>query len=290
MGLKHHTIIFVPHARARFRKLRVTNRQIGVALGLFAALVAASVFTTWTFFTNQIDRTQLERVQDENDQLRKVNHEFEASVRQLEQQLAGFESRARQLAIVAGLEQDAREEVPGVGGEELPATPSVLPSLDERTDQLTRELSAVEAGLLAQERWSAAAPTIAPVKGVLTSGFGVRTDPFTGHRASHPAIDISTQPGQPIRATGDGIVLEAGRDGGLGNAVTISHGYGLTTRYGHMRSVAVKPGQRLHRGDIIGAVGSTGRSTGYHLHYQVFEDGVAVNPLAYILDGTSPAS
>lgn len=289
MGLKHHTIIFVPHARARFRKLRVSNRQLAAAVGLFVAVLAGSVFTTWTFFTNQIDRAQLERVRDENDQLRKVNHEFEQSVRQLEQELADFESRSRQLAIVAGLEQDDGDEVPGVGGEELPAT-STLPSLEQRTDLLVDELAEVEAGLRAQERWTAAAPTIAPVKGVLTSGFGVRTDPFTGRRASHPAIDISTQPGQPIRATGGGIVLEAGRDGGLGNAVTISHGYGLITRYGHMKSVAVAPGQRLHRGDVIGTVGSTGRSTGYHLHYQVFEEGRAVDPLAYILDGTAPGS
>jgi len=289
MGLKHHTIIFVPHARARFRKLRVSNRQIGVATGLFVAVLALSLFTTWTFFTNQVDRTQLERVREENDELRKVNHEFEESVLQLEQQLGEFESRARQLAIVAGLERDGDDDVAGVGGEELPAT-GALPTLEERTGRLASQLAAVEDGLVEQERWSAAAPTIAPVKGVLTSGFGQRTDPFTGRRASHPAIDISTQPGQPVRATGDGIVLEAGRDSGLGNAVTISHGYGLTTRYGHMTSVSVGVGQRLRRGDVIGTVGNTGRSTGYHLHYQVFEEGQAVNPLAYILDGTSPAS
>lgn len=289
MGLKHHTIIFVPHARARFRKLRVSNRQIGVALTAFVSIFAISLFTTWTFLTNQVDSTQLERVREENDQLRRVNHEFEESVRQLEHDLAEFETRARQLAIVAGLERDGRDDVPGVGGEELPPA-AVLPSLEQRTDLLAGQLAAIERGLVEQERWSAAAPTIAPVKGVLSSGFGLRIDPFTGRRASHPAIDISTQPGQPVRATGDGIVLEAGRDGGLGNAVTISHGYGLTTRYGHMRSVSVRPGQRLRRGDVIGTVGNTGRSTGYHLHYQVFEEGRAVNPLAYILDGTSPAS
>lgn len=289
MGLKHHTIIFVPHARARFRKLRVSNRQIGVTVAAFVSILVVSLFTTWTYFTNQVDRAQLEKVRAENDQLRQVNHEFEESVQELEHQLAEFESRARQLAIVAGLERDGRDDVPGVGGEELPPT-AALPSLEERTDRLAGQLAAVERGLVEQERWSAAAPAIAPVKGVLSSGFGLRIDPFTGRRANHPAIDISTQPGQPVRATGDGIVIEAGRDGGLGNAVTISHGYGLTTRYGHLKTVAVRPGQRLRRGDVLGTVGNTGRSTGYHLHYQVFEEGRAVNPLAYILDGTSPAS
>ena len=90
-----------------------------------------------------------------------------------------------------------------------------------------------------------------------------------------------------MRASADGIVLVAGEQGGLGKAVFLAHGYGLTTRYGHMSAITVRPGQRVKRGDVVGRVGSTGRSTGYHLHYEVRVDGDPVNPLAYILDDTT---
>ena len=87
-----------------------------------------------------------------------------------------------------------------------------------------------------------------------------------------------------MRASADGIVVEAGEVTGLGQAVYLSHGFGVTTRYGHMSHVDVRPGQRVKRGDVVGRVGNTGRSTGYHLHYEVRVDGDPVNPLAYILD------
>ena len=87
-----------------------------------------------------------------------------------------------------------------------------------------------------------------------------------------------------MRASADGVVIQAGEVGGLGQAVFIAHGFGVTTRYGHMSRIEVRPGQRVKRGDVVGRVGNTGRSTGYHLHYEVRVDGDPVNPLAYILD------
>jgi murein DD-endopeptidase MepM/ murein hydrolase activator NlpD len=103
-------------------------------------------------------------------------------------------------------------------------------------------------------------------------------------------VDIAAAPGQPVRASADGIVVEAGEVNGLGRAVYVAHGFGVTTRYGHMSRIDVRPGQRVKRGDIVGRVGNTGRSTGYHLHYEVRVDGDPVNPLAYILDDTAAGS
>ena len=101
------------------------------------------------------------------------------------------------------------------------------------------------------------------------------------------AIDIAAPPGKPVLATADGVVTQASDIGdGLGRAVSISHGFGMSTRYGHMSKVNVKQGQKVKRGDVVGFVGSTGRSTGYHLHYEVLQDGKQVDPLAFILDGT----
>lgn len=130
-----------------------------------------------------------------------------------------------------------------------------------------------------------AVPSDKPVKMDVsfTSGFGVRSDPFHAGAAMHPGIDLAGAYGTPIYATADGTVLRAGwNSGGYGNLVEIDHGRGITTRYGHMSAILVHPGDRITRGQQIGRMGSTGRSTGNHLHYEVRIDGRAVNPIPFM--------
>lgn len=285
--MKYHTVIVVPHARARLRKLRISNRQLAIAVSALAVLTLASVLTTWSFFTKTVNLKELAQVREENESLRQVNRSFEDSIRTLQKQLGEFEDRTRQLAIVAGLDELGVGQQAGIGGEEsLLADQVDLYGLKSRSTHLDRSLSQVDAKLTERLRLMASTPAIAPVKGILTSSFGTRRDPITGKRASHRAIDIATAPGSNVVASADGIVVRTGRIGGLGKAVYLSHGYGITTRYAHLSSIEVTPGQRIERGDLLGRVGSTGRATGYHLHYEVRVDGSAVNPLAYILDGT----
>lgn len=129
-----------------------------------------------------------------------------------------------------------------------------------------------------------AVPSDKPVKSAeFTSGYGVRSDPFNGSAARHQGIDLAGPQGTPIYATADGIVEEAGwNSGGYGNLVKLQHGKGIETRYGHMSAILVKAGQRVTRGQQIGRMGSTGRSTGSHLHYEVRIDGRAVNPIPFM--------
>ena len=130
-----------------------------------------------------------------------------------------------------------------------------------------------------------AIPSDKPVKTDVsfTSGFGVRADPFHAGAAMHPGIDLAGPYGSPIYATADGTVLRAGwNSGGYGNLVEIDHGRGITTRYGHMSAILVHDGDRITRGQLIGRMGSTGRSTGNHLHYEVRIDGRAVNPIPFM--------
>ena len=116
-----------------------------------------------------------------------------------------------------------------------------------------------------------------------TSGYGVRSDPFGRGRAMHAGIDLSGPIGTPIYATADGVVTEAEwNSGGYGNLIKIDHGRGIETRYGHMSKMTVRPGERVTRGQLIGRMGSTGRSTGSHLHYEVRIDGRAVNPIPFM--------
>jgi murein DD-endopeptidase MepM/ murein hydrolase activator NlpD len=126
-------------------------------------------------------------------------------------------------------------------------------------------------------------PSIQPLpRFTFTSAFGVRSDPFQGSAAMHAGIDLASPAGTPIYATADGVVDRAEWFGGYGNMVEIEHGKGIATRYGHMSKIACRDGQRVKRGDLIGYVGSTGRSTGNHLHYEVRIDGHAVNPVPFL--------
>lgn len=126
-------------------------------------------------------------------------------------------------------------------------------------------------------------PSIKPVSNLsFTSEFGVRSDPFRGTAAMHAGVDIPGAVGTPIYATADGVVGRANWVGGYGNLVELEHGRGLQTRYGHLSKILVSPGARVKRGDMIALMGSTGRSTGSHLHYEVRMDGRAVNPLPYL--------
>ena len=127
-------------------------------------------------------------------------------------------------------------------------------------------------------------PNIKPAKGWFTSRFGYRISPFTGRPALHAGLDIAAAPGSPIYSPADGIVAFAGYDEGFGKMVTIDHGYGVTTRFGHTSQVYVQLGQKVSRWDVIASVGNTGRSTGPHLHYEVRVNGVPRDPANYILD------
>jgi len=128
-----------------------------------------------------------------------------------------------------------------------------------------------------------AIPSTQPVKGTaLTSGYGVRSDPFRGRAAMHAGIDLAGPIGTPIYATADAIVGRSEWAGGYGNLIELNHGRGIQTRYGHLTRSAVQSGQRVKRGQLIGYMGSTGRSTGSHLHYEVRIDGKAVNPIPFM--------
>ncbi|HET9428441.1 MAG TPA: M23 family metallopeptidase [Allosphingosinicella sp.] len=165
----------------------------------------------------------------------------------------------------------------GVGGplEEVPSD----------ADPRFRELFASWTRTEQLEQAVVAIPSARPIRTNVnfTSGFGLRSDPFRGRAAMHGGIDLAGPVGTPIYATADGLVAKAAwNNGGYGNLVEINHGQGILTRYGHLSRIAATAGQRVRRGDLIGYMGSTGRSTGSHLHYEVRIDGRAVNPIPFM--------
>jgi murein DD-endopeptidase MepM/ murein hydrolase activator NlpD len=149
---------------------------------------------------------------------------------------------------------------------------TVLESLESR-------LSIVSRNVDRRNALAAATPSIWPARGWLSSTMGRRSDPFTGDDDFHAGLDIAGERGQPVFATAAGTVSHVGYQGGYGNLIVVDHGFGLQTRYGHLLNYSVKQGAKVKRGDVIGHVGNTGRSTGYHLHYEVLANGKLLNPL-----------
>lgn len=292
MPRQRHTVIFVPHAHTRLRKWQVSNAQIAVAVGIFLLLSLAASWLTWSHFNTSVSPAEMSRLRRENARLRQVNQTFESSIKTLQTKLTTSEDRTRQLAIMAGLESLGASADVGIGGGAPldAAAPEDLAALHSRVGHMQGALDAIEAKLGERVRWMSSTPTIAPVRGILTSGFGTRSDPMTHGPGLHQGIDIAAAAGQPVFAAADGLVVLAAPTSGYGEAIYLAHGFGVTTRYGHLSEIDVHPGQRVRRGDLIGRVGSTGRSTGSHLHYEVRLDGSPVNPLAYILDGSSGPS
>jgi murein DD-endopeptidase MepM/ murein hydrolase activator NlpD len=150
----------------------------------------------------------------------------------------------------------------------------------------SRERSFRELKRLLEEKRSvlASTPTILPVKGLLTAGYGYRQSPFTGVREMHEGIDVAAPHGTPIVATAEGIVSFVGPLAAFGNVVFVNHGHGFTTFYAHASKLRVKEGQSVKRGEVVALVGTTGRTTGPHVHYEVQVNGVTVNPLKYVVD------
>ncbi len=273
---RYSTIIFVPHARARFRKFTVSTRLLAAAGAAAFALLVCAVAFGWAYLsTSRRDRQYLDAIA-ENARLRVSTRKLEHNLAGLSRDLAQFEDRTRRLAIVAGL---PREEI-GQGGPFEKADPAS----PEARHAIAARLDALESQLARSEEVASSTPTVSPVRGAMNSGFGTRLDPFTGSPAFHMGLDISTRRREPVLATAAGTVFRSGWSGDYGNVVEIDHPAGYRTVYGHLDVILARAGQAVKRGDRIGLVGSTGRSTGPHLHYEVRRADHPVNPLDYILD------
>jgi murein DD-endopeptidase MepM/ murein hydrolase activator NlpD len=290
--LKQHTIIFVPHARAQFRKWRLSTLQAGLILGSLVLLTVSGLTAVALYFDSSFDQQQLERVQQENVDLKAVNQRFETSIHDLEEQLSDYQQRIHQLAIVAGLAELQANGEPGVGGldpkVEAASGDDDLAGLQIQIQGMGENMELLERHLGERRAMLSSMPTIAPVRGIFTSSYGIRPDPYTRQAAFHHGVDITAPLGRNVLAPGDGVVIKAGQATGYGNTIYLAHGFGVTTRYGHLSKILVRPGQKVHRGDVIAKVGNSGRSTGVHLHYEVRVNGKPENPLGYILDSIRP--
>jgi murein DD-endopeptidase MepM/ murein hydrolase activator NlpD len=233
---------------------------------------------------------QLARIQrDVNDQVAVLARR----VGQMQAQLLRLDALGKHLTDVAKLNRGEFDfdNPPAVGGPEtgqgegpvVPALDSMIGSLDAQIDDRRRQLTALQNLILTRELARQIVPGGRPVEsGYISSLYGQRTDPFDGNQATHSGLDFAGAPGTRVLAVADGIVSHAGPDGGYGRLIEITHGNGYVTRYAHNAKLLVEPGQTVKRGDAIALMGSTGRSTGTHLHFEVLRGGRSVNPLSFV--------
>ncbi len=293
MARRFYTIYVVPHARARFREIRLTPGFLAVSAALAVALAAGALVLPGMALNSWIRGNAVQRLEQENQELRGANQGYEQDLAGFRSQLARFESLAAKFARLAGVDDLPTDRLPsGSAGDDGIALGGLRPGyLNEEVSILAgRALALDESFQLLERAYAdqqirlASTPSIRPTPGLLGSGYRERKDPFTGKREFHAGLDIVANLGSLVVATADGVVTKAGRMGGYGKVVFVSHGNGLSTRYAHLSKILVKSGQEVRRGDLLGKVGATGRAMGYHLHYEVLRDDQKVNPLEYILD------
>jgi len=218
------------------------------------------------------------RIEFENQRLRAENERQRQELEKLNNRVEKVEDTSRKLAEKSGVVEQPNP--PGTGGPALPLDEMGLATLTAKTGRLEEDLRAYEAIL----RLRGYTPTVWPVEGTLEGGFGGRRNPFGGFGYEfHSGQDIEAPWGAPVVAGASGIVSFVGWQNGYGQLVVVDHGGGLTTRYGHLSHIDVELNQTVSRAQLLGKVGSTGRSTGPHLHYEVRINDEAVDPLPYLL-------
>jgi murein DD-endopeptidase MepM/ murein hydrolase activator NlpD len=299
-------IVLMPGDGGEVRNLQVPSYTIKAAVVGLAVLLIVFVGSIALHVKTIRDASRLHALKVENGALREQLDEMETLTDQLAEGLEWAGQAEREARLLAGLEPvDEQTRQLGIGGPvlhldaptEIPAGPvrDQLQTQRHRLDALTRQVSFLKQSystalntLRDCRDKLACTPTIPPILTgySVTSGFGLRRDPFTGRRARHNGLDFSAVPGTPVITTADGVVRFVGYNGDFGLTVEIAHGDGIETVYCHLKSSDVKAGQKVIRGERIGAVGSSGRSTGPHLHYEVHKNGHPLDPKKHILTPT----
>jgi murein DD-endopeptidase MepM/ murein hydrolase activator NlpD len=301
---KRYTIVIADRSTGVIRRFTLSLRPTILGIGLaFSLPVLIGLGARWSA------KAEIDHLRSTNNTLREENVSFRAATGQLTSQIAALNSVIIDLSAQAHLDPDtarAFSKLPAVvrgqamGGARDTQTQAALLAaasgspedtfgvLKDLLGNLQRRLSVVRVDVERQTELANATPSIWPALGWLTSGFGSRIDPFTGQPASHLGLDISADKGQPVYATANGVVRSAEWTGDYGNMVIIAHESGLTTRYAHLSKMAVKAGTTVARGDVVGYVGATGRSTAPHLHYEIWANGHPVNPVQLLVGKPDP--
>jgi len=272
-------IAHTPRSTSSIRRFCVQKRSLRLLALLVITLLGCSLYG----FYGLTQQAAHLRTDVENQRLRAENEKQRRELNELTNRVEAVEDTSRKLAEKSGV-VNQETVLPGTGGPALPLDANSMAALEGKMNLLEQNIKAYESVL----RDRGYTPSLWPVVGKLESSFGGRRNPFGGSGFEfHTGQDIDAQTGDPVVAGATGTVTFAGVQNGYGNLVVIDHGGGLTTRYGHLSHIDVAQSQTVSRGQFIGRVGSTGRSTGPHLHYEIRINDEPVNPLQYLLTSST---
>lgn len=302
MAKKFYTVLVLPDASSHIRRFHIAKPLLGalaVASGLILVAFLFVIYQAVSLNGHMLELRHLRGIASQQASLLD-------KIDRLENEMSHLREFDVRLRTAAGLEvKEGSGSFFGVGGTDTVSSRALVVAAvahqTPSTDNLTRELDRLgqEMGdrsrsfqnlieqLEAKRDILASTPTIWPVKGWLTAGFGQRRSPFTGLRQMHEGVDISNTVGTAVIAPADGIISYAGPLGGFGNVISINHGHKISTFYAHLQQQKVSQGQRVKRGDLVALVGTTGRATGPHLHYEIQVNGTPVDPSKYVIDPES---
>jgi murein DD-endopeptidase MepM/ murein hydrolase activator NlpD len=291
---RRYSIVIADRRTGTLRRLTIRVWVVAVVLtGSLTLPVLIGLGARWSA------RAEIQDLRASQATLTMENESYRAATAQLSSQISAMQSAVDEIggrAAVDPTASRAMEKLPAVvrsramGGGPTGTVPPVangpLGQADAVFGVVRDILSVIESRLHTvrddverRQALAAATPSIWPVAGWLSSAYGSRRDPFTGGSDFHPGLDISSDRGRPVLASADGVVALAALSGAYGNLVVLDHGFGILTKYGHLSRFAVVNGEQVQRGAVIGYVGSTGRSTSPHLHYEIWVNGRLTNPL-----------
>jgi murein DD-endopeptidase MepM/ murein hydrolase activator NlpD len=292
--MKRYTVLVANRASGVVRRFTVPLwPTVGVCLFLASLPILMGLGARWSA------SAEIGTLRNANAGLQMENDSYRAATGELASQISSLQAAVSELGERSKLDPasaKAIEKLPAImrsramGGAPASTLGAVVPLASQGPENtfgvlrdllglLEARLENVRLGVERREALAAATPSIWPVTGWLSSAYGARRDPFTGAPDFHAGLDIAADKGEAVKATADGTVESSGYTGNYGNLVVVTHGFGMTTRYGHLSRATVKAGQQVRRGDTIGFVGSTGRSTSSHLHYEVWWNNRLINPL-----------
>lgn len=295
-------ILIFGHKNSPSRHLKIKKKTFKIILYFSGFLLLCLTFFICDYIQVKKKAYEVARLRQETETQKSQLHFFSSKIEDLEKQISKLKEFDKRIRIIANLEK-GQEVFPfmGMGG---PYPSDIRDKLrlekDEKglvqqmrvdierleSEASTREesLSELERLLQTKKEILTHTPSIWPAHGWVTSGFGFRTNPFTGLTQMHEGIDISNQIGTPVVAPANGVVSDIQNDFVHGKLIVLSHGFGMTTRYSHLGKIFVRVGQKVKRGEKIAEIGMSGKTTGPHLHYEVRLNGIPVNPMRYILN------
>lgn len=300
MPKNFYTLLILPKKDSSAKKISLSSTVVkGVSIFVMSLILFVMYFS-YDYIHIRREQAELKRLKQQTAEQSKQIEGLVTKVDQFTVKMDEMRQLDKKVRIMANLVKGKdKEQLLGIGGPSSEENrlrsrmaaddKAMIAGIGRQVDRLmgdalTREQSFEDLLVYLKEKKSllASTPSVWPVAGWITSEFGQRISPFSGDKEFHKAIDIATRIGKPIQAPADGIVAEVAVQSDVGQMIRIDHGHGISTFYGHLSKAVVRAGAAVRKGDQIGLVGNSGRSTGSHLHYSVMLNGVAVNPRKYL--------